>query len=230
MFHIVEPQWWINLLMSLNAWMMSSPTLIYWIPKLADLFVFVYPLFLVLLYFRRPISRLRGWSVETLKRWNEYYKISALFIAFSVLVTVVVNLLIQYVFDKVRPDVVLWLLDNKTESILHRFLPSSSFPSDHAAVSMSIAMATLLWGITKKDRRFVRISIPLFAFSLIMSFCRIMGGIHWPTDIIAGSIIWIVVPLILMAATNPYPKGTLPFVKGHQKWLERLFSRIGKKI
>jgi len=173
-----------------------------------------------------------------------YYKIAALFVGFSVLVAVVVNLLIQYIFVKVRPDVILWLIDKKTESILHNFLPSSSFPSDHAAVSMSVAMATLLWGIRKKDKRFVLISIPLFVFSLIMSFCRITGGIHRPTDIIAGSVIWIVVPLVLMVATNPYTKGTLPKIphpedtshflkggkRGHKKFLERIFSRIGKII
>jgi membrane-associated phospholipid phosphatase len=37
------------------------------------------------------------------------------------------------------------LADEKTETILHKFLPSSSFPSDHAALSMAIAMGTLVW-------------------------------------------------------------------------------------
>ena len=98
----------------------------------------------------------------------------ALFIGFSVLMSTIVNTLIQYVFVKVRPHIVLGLIDNKTESLLHKYLPSSSFPSDHATVSMSIAMATLLWGICKKDRRFVWLSIPLFVFSLTMCFCRIV--------------------------------------------------------
>jgi membrane-associated phospholipid phosphatase len=31
------------------------------------------------------------------------------------------------------------------ETLLHQILPSSSFPSDHAVVSMAVAMATLLW-------------------------------------------------------------------------------------
>jgi len=250
MFTIVEPQWGIDLLVSLNTWMMSSQTIIFWIPKLADLFVFTYPVFLVILYFRANLPQIAfrlprfARNDRLQSRGVLYYKIAALFVGFSVLVAVVVNLLIQYIFVKVRPDVILWLIDKKTESILHNFLPSSSFPSDHAAVSMSVAMATLLWGIRKKDKRFVLISIPLFVFSLIMSFCRITGGIHRPTDIIAGSVIWIVVPLVLMVATNPYTKGTLPKIphpedtshflkggkRGHKKFLERIFSRIGKII
>jgi hypothetical protein len=68
---------------------------------------------------------------------------------------------------------------------------------------MSIAVATLVWGLMKnpakdgtRDRSFIWMSIPLFAFSLIMCFCRIAGGIHWPTDIIAGMIVGVVVPLL----------------------------------
>jgi hypothetical protein len=103
MFTLLEPQWGIDLLVSLNAWMMASPTLVYWIPKLADIFVFVYPVFLLVMYF---------WRMENGKRIrdnakNMYYKIAALWIGFSVLATVMVNVLIQYVFAKVRPNVIL---------------------------------------------------------------------------------------------------------------------------
>jgi membrane-associated phospholipid phosphatase len=31
------------------------------------------------------------------------------------------------------------------ETLLHDILPTSSFPSDHAVVSMAVAVATLLW-------------------------------------------------------------------------------------
>ena len=217
MFHILEPQWWIALLQILNAWMMSSPALMYRIPKLADIFVFTYPVYLLLLYFRGVVSRFRWWTSQTLKRWKEYYKIAAMFVGVSVLVSVVVNLLLQYVFVKVRPNVILWLIDNKTESILHKFLPSSSFPSDHAVVSMSIAMATLLWWLSRKDKRFVWMSIPLFVFSLIMCFCRIAGAIHWPTDIIAGIVLGLIIPLVMLN-------------KKIYAFLEKIFSWVAKKI
>lgn len=196
------------MLKGLNAWMMSSSALMYWVPKLADIFVFVYPVFLVLLYF--------WWIRRTDITRKLYYKFSALFIAFSMFLAVAVNIIIQFFVDKARPNIVLGLIDEKTESILHDFLPTSSFPSDHAAISMAIAVATLLVWISKKDRRFIWLSIPLFVFSLIMSFCRITGGIHWPTDIIAWSIIGIFVPLIVV----------LP----RYARLERFFGRIGRMV
>jgi len=213
----MEPQWWVGFLLHLNVWMMNHPALIYRIPKLADIFVFVYPIFLLVLYFRWKLPQIATSLRSSQWRGALYYKISALTIGFSVLMTAIINVLIQYFVDKVRPNAALWLIDNKTESILHDFLPSSSFPSDHAAVSMSVAMATLLRWIMKKDRRFVWISIPLFVFSLIMWFCRITAAIHRPTDIIAWSVVWLLVPLIL---TNR-----------HVSWFfERIARRIWKKI
>lgn len=184
MFHIVEPQWGIDLLMSLHTWMMNDPKLMYWIPKFADIFVFVYPVYLMILYFR--------------KRGTDFYKKAALFIATSTFVTLFVNLFIQLFLGKQRPNIVLGLLDEKTESILHNYLPTSSFPSDHAGLSMAIAMATLVWGIQQKDKRFFWLSLPLFMFSLIMGFCRITAAIHWPTDVLAGFVVGLVVPMVLM--------------------------------
>jgi len=113
MFTIVEPQWGIDLLVSLNTWMMSSQTIIFWIPKLADLFVFTYPVFLVILYFRANLPQIAfrlprfARNDRLQSRGVLYYKIAALFIGFSVLLTVFANLLVQYIFDKVRPDVIL---------------------------------------------------------------------------------------------------------------------------
>jgi membrane-associated phospholipid phosphatase len=33
---------------------------------------------------------------------------------------------------------------------------------------------------------------------LITSFARVTSGVHWPTDIVAGSLVWILVPLFIM--------------------------------
>jgi membrane-associated phospholipid phosphatase len=52
---------------------------------------------------------------------------------------------------------------------------------------------------------------------LITSFARVTSGVHWPTDIVAGSLVWIVVPLLIMRRPI-YIFGT---------WLA---ERIGKKI
>ena len=59
------------------------------------------------------------------------------------------------------------MVDDKIETVLHSFLPSSSFPSDHSALSMGIAIASLLWGLRNKDRKFIWFGIILIIFSLI---------------------------------------------------------------
>ena len=73
------------------------------------------------------------------------YKISAIFIFLGTLLAAIVNVGIQFFIDKVRPDIILGVVDLKSPSILHKFLPSASFPSDHAAISMGIAFSSIVW-------------------------------------------------------------------------------------
>jgi len=186
MFKILEPQWWVNLLKSLFAWMQASIFRSYRIPILADVFVFMYPVYLWFLY------------IYGMAKKKIYYKISALYILAGVAMTYIINVGIQFFVDKVRPNVVLWLPNLKHETVLNKFLPTSSFPSDHAAVTMSIAMMSLFRGIKNKDKKFLRFGGILIIFSLITSFARVTSGVHRPTDVIAGSIVGIVVPLIIM--------------------------------
>lgn len=185
MFKLTEPNWWIVLVKNLNWWMNSSQSLIHWLPILSDVFVFTYPIFLVWLYVMWWIKR------------NSYYKKTALFIFSGTFLSICLNVFIQFFVDKTRPNFVLWLVDEKTESILHKFLPSSSFPSDHAAVSMWFAMATLFRWIKNRDRKIIWFGIIFFLFSLIMGFSRITIAVHWPTDIIWGMIVGLIVIIVL---------------------------------
>ena len=186
MIKLVEPLWSLNLSKALFAWMQASTFLSHRMPILADVFVFSYPVYLVALYLYGMIN----------KRIS--YKIAAIFIFLGTLLTTIVNIIIQFFIDKVRPDVVLGVADLKTPSILHKFLPSASFPSDHAAISMGIAFSSIVWWVKNKDKKYIRFGAILIVFSLITSFARLTSAIHWLTDIIAGSVIGILVPWILM--------------------------------
>ena len=185
MIHLIEPKRWTDLLLQLNTRMNQSPAKVKIFPILADIFVLSYPLYLAIAYlwwkFRKQII----------------HKIIALQIFVWVLASTTINITIQYFFDKMRPNIVLWLTDQKTESILHKFLPSSSFPSDHAAVSMSIAVASIIRGIKKKQPTYTYIGVVLVWFSLITSFSRVTIGIHRPTDIIGWSLVGILIPLAM---------------------------------
>lgn len=205
MWKIVEPNWWIEIVKSLNNWMNSSQNLIYLMPKLADIFVFTYPVYLFLLYLAWRVSK----KID--------YKKSALFIFTNVFVTAITNLILQYFFVKARPNFVLGLMDMKTETILHEFLPSSSFPSDHAGVSMSIAIASIVRWIIHKDKRYLWFWLILVIFSLVMCFARVSTAVHRPTDIISGMLVGIIVPIILS-------RGKI------YNFLDKIYSWIGGKI
>jgi len=182
---LIEPKRWLEILLALHQSMLSSTTRTSLTPILADVFVFSYPIYLVILY-------IMWWIKKQIS-----YKIASLWIFANVVITTLINLGIQLLVQKSRPNIVLWLADQKTETILHDYLPSSSFPSDHAAVSMSIAIASLLWWIQKNDKKYTIFGIILIVFSLIMSISRVATAIHRPTDIIGWLFIWAIIPLIL---------------------------------
>ncbi len=205
MINLIEPLWSVNISKSLFAWMQASVFLSHRMPIFADVFILTYPVFLVILYVYGMITK------------KLQYKISAVFIFFGTLLSAIINLLIQYFVIEARPNVVLGLPDLKHETIFHKFLPSSSFPSDHAAVSMGIAFSSIVWWVKNKDKKYIRFGVILIVFSLITSFSRLTTGVHWITDVIGGSIVGIVVPWILMN-------------KKIYKIIDRFGSWIGKYI
>lgn len=205
MLKLIEPNRGITLIKNLNNTMNQSPILAHRTPILADVFVFSYPVYLAALYI--------AWRVYK----NINYKKSALFIFTSVLSSTVANIIIQYFVEKSRPNIVLELVDLKKETPLHQYLPSSSFPSDHAAVSMSIAIASIIRGIAHKDQKYLRFGGILIGFSIIMCTARVATAVHRPTDIIGGMLVGILIPIIL---SN----------KKIFTYLDKIFTWIGKKI
>lgn len=185
MITMQEPVWGYNLLIFLNEYMKYHETLLWLVPITADIFVFFYPILLIGLYI--------AWIVKK----KSYYKESALWIFWVWAVSMLVDIFIQYFFYKVRPNILLWLDWTKTETILHKFLPQSSFPSDHSALGIAIAMWIILWGVRNKDKKFIWIGYIFLVFGLVMWLSRVMVAVHWPTDVIAWFAIWAFVPVVL---------------------------------
>lgn len=182
---LVEPLWWDKLL---QKWQ-SIQVKYWWIsdlaPIFADIFVLVYPIFLVCVYIFAIVKR-----KKMQKQW-------ALFVFFSTVFSVFINIWIQNFFSKERPIVALSHIETE-ETLLHDILPSSSFPSDHAVVSMSFAIAVLVRWIYSKKKFFICSGIVLIFVALLMTSCRILTLVHWPTDILAWLCLWIIVPCVLM--------------------------------
>jgi membrane-associated phospholipid phosphatase len=70
--------------------------------------------------------------------------------------------------------------------------------------------------VKHKDKKYLRFGGVLIIFSLITSFSRVTTAVHWPTDVIAGSIIGIIVPWIL---TNKKIYGLIDRLGG---WVGRI--------
>ena len=132
-----------QIILSLNAWMASSPTLTMILPILADIFVFTYPVYLIYLYFftHDNINRWKRFWKKSNDREHKYQALS-IFIAF--ITAILINYSIKLFVSEPRPYHVLNLAINPKESLLLNTIPVDSFPSDHAAVGLTIALSTLI--------------------------------------------------------------------------------------
>lgn len=184
-FQLIEPSWWMDIL----NWGIDIQTKYEWIanlaPVLADIFVVAYPIFLICIYLYAIIKK------------KPLVKQGAIYICLATFIAILVNIWIHTFFYKERPIVVLNQVEAE-ETLLHDILPTSSFPSDHAVVSMSVAVATLLWWLYIKRKFFVWSGIVFVIFSLVMTACRVLTLVHRPSDIFAWLFLWALIPSILM--------------------------------
>lgn len=211
-----EPKWGYDFLkMLVDLWNKHQ-----WIadfyPIGADIFVFVYPIFLTYWYLRGMITK------------NKLFKQDALIIFFSCLFSVIVNILSQQFFDKQRPIYELGTVVVDKDTILHQFLPVTSFPSDHAVVTFSIAMATLLLALRSHNKNLKIWSGFLFVFAVITGLCRIGTTVHRTTDILAGVVVGLLTPIVLFL---PKPMDLLtrfvldPIIRSETRLMNKLFKR-----
>ncbi len=70
------------------------------------------------------------------------------------------------------------------ELVFHR--PDYSFPSDHAALIFAVSLTFYLFGYRK-------LGAVLFLISLILITSRVVVGVHYPTDVLAGALIGLVI-------------------------------------
>ncbi|MEF2175150.1 MAG: phosphatase PAP2 family protein [Candidatus Absconditabacteria bacterium] len=177
-----EPIWGEKIMIAMNDLVSKNYILSKLVPFTADIFVFTYPVYLTVLYLYGTYRK------------NVDFKNGALYIFFSAAGSTAFNLFVQYFIDKSRPELA---ITNKNNLILEH-LPTKPFPSDHAAVSAAVAMSTLLWGIKTKNKNLVRLSIVFWIFSIVMSLSRVSTGVHWLTDVIAGSLVGIIFSFIFI--------------------------------
>ena len=157
--------WWVNEKISLvtNSFVRDYHlTKLVWI--MADFPIFFTPVFLV-----------SAWIYWTLKN-NDNKKHDLILIFFSVVFSIITNLIIQQIVFEKRPETFV-------EPLIEH-IPNASFPSDHAAVSFAFLTGLYLFGYKK----IFWIYLP---FVILMNFSRIAGWVHWFWDVVVGAFIGI---------------------------------------
>lgn len=214
MLHLTEPGRWQMILNWAIRLTQNHQWLATFAPIWADIFLLIYPIFLVIFYLYGIIKN----QIEK--------KIGALFIFFSCFFSLVINLIIQCFFTKPRPINII-SGQNTWDTILHKFLPESSFPSDHAVVGMSVAVATILRGIKTKNKKLTGFGVFLVICAVMMGYCRILTTVHRPSDIVWGFLIWIIVPMTLYLSSNyqVLERWLLKPIVRFQEWVFSFFKK-----
>jgi len=119
----------------------------------------------------------------TLLYFSKYTNLEKLKIFLVSLISVViaragVTEIIRFFYNRPRPFMVLSAENLFTET-------SWSFPSGHA--TFFFALATTIYLYNKKW------GIGFFAVAILINISRIIAGVHYPTDILGGAIIGIIV-------------------------------------
>lgn len=93
--------------------------------------------------------------------------------------------LVRARIDEPRPYEVL-----NIDPLIHKDTRGKSFPSRHVFSIFVIAMAWLAY--------LPPVGATLLVLSALMAFVRVVGGVHWPHDVIAGALCGIAAGLLLV--------------------------------
>ena len=99
---------------------------------------------------------------------------SLLYAFFAVCIGSIISWICSAIWFRSRPFVTM------PENI-HPLIPygeSASFPSNHSALSLSVALRLLLDGLPKASW--------LIGWSVVIAFSRLYAGVHYPSDILGG--------------------------------------------
>lgn len=119
-------------------------------------------------------------------RKNNKWKNILMLIFYSTVVAILISLFIQQFVTIERPEEHL----KNTWKLILEHLPDASFPSDHASVSIAFLTSIFLFWFT-------RIWTFILPFFIIMNLSRVIAWVHWPFDILAWTIVWIVSAFIV---------------------------------
>lgn len=123
-----------------------------------------------------------GVTLAVATMWYIGRRKDAVFLLFAAGGTAVINILFKLFFARDRPDIFQHLVVEN----------GYSFPSGHAMISMSLALAVIVLAWRTKHRAAALVIGSLYV--LLVGISRLYLGVHYPSDIIGGwcvSILWV---------------------------------------
>lgn len=112
-----------------------------------------------------------------LKNYKKYWQVVVKALTAAVLSRFVITEIIRFFWNRSRPFV-----ENHVNLLINQSI-EPSFPSGHA--SFYFALSTVVFFFNKK------LGILFLLVSALISVSRIFVGVHWPSDILAGTLIGI---------------------------------------
>jgi undecaprenyl-diphosphatase len=154
---------------------------------------------------------LEHWIVGLRAGWLNWFFVGLSWIGTYGVVWIAIALLVALLWRRpsvlltvVAADALADLLTRLGKVIVDRHRPfehqlgpatsSSSFPSGHAATSF--ACATVLSVLVPRWR------VPFFALATLIAFSRLYNGVHYPTDVLAGALLGVLIALLLLGAVR----------------------------
>lgn len=145
----------------------------------SDFPIFFLPIFLIFYWIHYTYKKTPVVVSDIHITKNLLEKENLLYIVYSVIIWIIISLTIQQFIHIDRPETALEAAWN----LILNHLPSASFPSDHATVSVAF-LSSLFFAWYKKTWLYFS------PFVILMLLSRIMWWVHWPFDILAWSIVW----------------------------------------
>lgn len=165
-----------------------------------DLPILFLPIFLLWLWIYYSYS----------KKDNVKWKLKLLYIFYSTIIAIIISLIIQQIIYVDRPETVIdW-----TWKLLLKHIPDASFPSDHASVSF----AFLFWLFFSW---FKKTWVVFAIFAILMNVSRVIAWVHWPFDVLAWFIVWIIWAIISFKVLK-----NIELVKWFNNFIINLLSKI----
>ncbi|WP_410473811.1 phosphatase PAP2 family protein [Guyparkeria sp. TX1] len=128
----------------------------------------------------------------------------AILLLFAAIVATVITHSLKPLFDELRPPGV---LDADAFNLIGHSIRSEAFPSGHTVTAFTFA-GLLILGLRP---RWPWVAL-LLALASIMGISRMVAGVHWPTDVLAGAVVGLVSVALAVWLVNRWPAAR------HARW------------